>query len=329
MLPSIAEAAGCLLALPRHSAAMPEQPSTNAPFDRKLLRRRRERAAAGLAGHDFLIREAAERLVDRLDDVRRKFSLALDLGCHTGQLASVLAGRGGIETLVQCDLSPAMARSAAANGQPTLAGDEEFLPFAGGSFDLVLSCLDLHWVNDLPGTLLQIRHALKPDGLFLAVLFGLGTLGELRDSLIEAEAEVKGGASPRVSPFADARDGAGLLQRAGFALPVADVETLTVTYPDPLTLMRDLGGMGESNAAEARSDRFAGREMFGRAAALYAQRHASAEGRIPARFRLLFLTGWAPHESQQQALRPGSAQQRLAGALDTIELKSGERARPK
>src|SRR5262249_48421749 len=176
-----------------------------------------------LPRHDFLIREAAERLCDRLDDIRRKFPLALDLGCHNGELATILAGRGGIERLVQCDLSPVMARRAAANGDATLAGDEEFLCFGAGSFDLVLSCLDLHWVNDLPGALLQIRQALKPDGLFLAVVFGLGTLDDLRTCLIEAEAEVKGGASPRVSPLADTRDGAGLLQRAGFTLPVADV----------------------------------------------------------------------------------------------------------
>jgi NADH dehydrogenase [ubiquinone] 1 alpha subcomplex assembly factor 5 len=293
------------------------------------LRRRRDRAAAGLARHDFLIREAADRLCDRLDDVRRKFPLALDLGCHNGELAAILAGRGGIERLVQCDLSPAMARRAAANGNAALAGDEEFLPFGTGSFDLVLSCLDLHWVNDLPGALLQIRQALKPDGLFLAVLFGLGTLGDLRDCLIEAEAEVKGGASPRISPFADARDGAGLLQRAGFALPVADVETITVTYPDALALMHDLRGMGETNVTRARSSRYAGRELFAKTAALYAERHADASGRAAAQFRLLFLTGWAPHESQQQPLRPGSARNRLAHALDTVEHRSGDKARPK
>ena len=303
-------------------------PDPAVPFDRLLLRRRRDRAAAELGAHDFLIREAAERLADRLDDVRRKFPMALDLGCHGGQIAGILAGRGGIERLVQCDLSPAMARRAAANGFASLAADEEFLPFAKESFDLVLSCLDLHWVNDLPGALLQIRHALKPDGLFLAVLFGAGTLGELRECLIEAEVEVKGGASPRISPFADTRDGAGLLQRAGFALPVADAETVTVTYGDALGLMRDLGGMGESNATRARSDRFAGRELFGRAAALYAERHREKEGRIAARFRLLFLTGWAPAGSQQQPLRPGSARGRLADALGTVERKAGERARP-
>ncbi len=222
-----------------------------------------------------------------------------------------------------------MAHCAAGNGFPALAADEEYLPFAPGSFDLVLSCLNLHWVNDLPGALLQARQAMKPDGLFLAVLFGLGTLGELRDCLIEAEAEIKGGASPRVSPFADARDGAGLLQRAGFALPVADVDNIDVTYPDALALMRDLGGMGESNATRARSDCYAGRELFARAAALYAERLGAKTGRITARFRLIFLTGWSPHESQQQPLRPGSAHHRLAEALDSVERKSGDRARPK
>ncbi len=308
---------------------MPQQPNEATPFDRSLLRRRRDRAAATFARHDFLVREAGERLCDRLDDVRRKFPQALDLGCHGGELAGILGGRGGVERLVQSDLSPAMARHAAANGSPALAADEEFLPFAPGSFDLVLSCLSLHWVNDLPGALLQIRQAMKPDGLFLAVLFGLDTLAGLRECLIEAEAETKGGASPRISPFADAREGAGLLQRAGFALPVADVETLSVTYPDALALMRDLRGMGEANANRARSDRYAGRELFARAAALYARRHGEAGGRVGAQFRLLFLTGWAPHESQQKALRPGSARNRLAHALDAIEHKAGDKARPK
>ena len=297
-------------------------------FDRRLLRRRRDRAASGIAAHDFLFREAAERLLDRLDDVNRRFPVALDLGCHSGDLSSLLGGRGGIEHLVQSDLSWTMARRAAVRGGPGLVADEEFLPFAPASFDLVLSCLNLHWTNDLPGALLQIRRALRPDGLFLAVQFGLGTLAELRDCLLEAEAELSGGASLRVSPFADARDGAALLQRAGFALPVADVETLTVTYPDALALMHDLRGMGEANATLARSKRFAGRDLFARAAALYAERHGDAEGRIPARFRLLFLTGWAPHESQQRPRSPGSATQRLADALGTVERPANDRAKP-
>jgi len=298
-------------------------------FDRRLLRRRRDRAATGFGEHDFLFREAAERLADRLDDVRRKFPHALDLGCRTGDLATILAGRGGVEQLVQADLSPVMAGLAQRNGQPTLVADEELLPFAPASFDLVLSCLNLHWVNDLPGALLQIGHALKPDGLFLAVLFGQGTLGELGGTLLEAESELSGGASPRVSPFADARDGAGLLLRAGFALPVADLETLTVTYPDALALMRDLRGMGESSALSERAGRLAGRELFAHAAALYAERHGDAAGRVPASFRLLFLTGWAPDQSQPQPLRPGSARSRLAEALGTIERPAGDLAGPR
>jgi SAM-dependent methyltransferase len=288
-------------------------------FDRRLLRRRRDRAAARLAEHDFLFREAGERLVDRLSDMRRSFPVALDLGSRDGLLARILQGRGGIERLVASDSSLLMARAAAAPTTSVVVAEEEALPFATGSFDLVLSLLNLHWVGDLPGALLQIRQALKPDGVFLAVMFGLGTLGELRDCLLTAESELCGGAGPRISPFAELRDAAGLLQRAGFALPVADSESLTVTYPDALALMRDLRGMGEANALADRPRDFAGRALFARAAALYAERYGDADGRIPARFQLIFLTGWAPHESQPKALRPGSAHHRLAGALGTTE----------
>ena len=192
-------------------------------FDRALLRRRRDRAAANLAAHDFLFVEVAGRLAERLDEITRKFPVALDLGCHGGVLARALEGRAGIRTLVQCDLSPAMARAAAADGRPVLAADEEALPFKAESFGLVMSVLALHWVNDLPGALIQIRHVLKPDGLFLAALLGGETLAELRTALMEAELAEEGGASPRVSPFADVRAAGGLLQRAGFALPMVDV----------------------------------------------------------------------------------------------------------
>ncbi len=292
-------------------------------FDRRAVRAHRDRAAAGLAKHDFLLREAAERLSDRLLDFKRTFPSALDLGCHAGGLAQVLRGRGGIETLVQADLSPAMA--GAATGL-RLAADEEALPFAPRSFDLVLSVLSLHWVNDLPGALLQIRRCLTPDGLFLACLLGSGTLAELRDALLQAEAEVEQGASPRVSPFVDLRDAGALLQRAGFALPVADAEPIKVTYPDALALMRDLRGMGESNAVCERRKGFSRRATIARAAALYGQRHGEASERIVASFQLLTLTGWCPHESQQQPLKPGSAQARLATALDATEKSAGEKA---
>lgn len=298
-------------------------------FDRRLVRLHRDRAAAALEAHDFLLREVAERLADRLEDVTRKFPRALDLGCHGGALAGILGRRGGIETLVQCDLSEAMARRARRNGRPTLVADEEALPFAPGSFDLVVSNLTLHWVNDLPGCLLQIRQILKPDGLFLATMLGGGTLGELRGVLLEAELAEAGGASPRISPFADVRDAGGLLQRAGFGLPVVDSDMLTVRYADILALMRDLRGMGETNAVLERDVRPPRRAVLARAAELYSARHADAEGRLPASFQVIYLTAWAPHESQQQPLRPGSARARLAAALDATELPAGDKARPR
>jgi SAM-dependent methyltransferase len=300
-----------------------------AVFDRRAVRRHRDRAAPGLAAHDFLFEEVAGRLAERLDDVTRRFPVALDLGCHGGSLASALGARGGVETLVQCDLSPAMARAAAANGHPTLAADEEALPFAAAGFDLVMSVLSLHWVNDLPGTLIQVRRALRPDGLFLGAMLGGETLGELRRALMEAELAAEGGASPRVSPFADVRDAGHLLQRAGFALPVADVDTITVTYAEALTLMRELRGMGESNAVAERRRGASRRATLLRAAEIYAERFAQADGRIPATFEVVYLTAWAPHPSQQKPLAPGSATDRLAEALETEEIPAGEKARPK
>ncbi len=296
-------------------------------FDRGLLRRRRARAAA-LGGETALLREVAERLADRLDDVNRHFPLALDLGCRSGTLARTLKGRGGVETLIQSDLAPEMAARAAGDGGPALAADEEFLPFGAETFDLVLSCLSLHWVNDLPGALVQIRHALKPDGLFLAALLGGETLAELRQALLDAELEVEGGASPRFSPFADLRDLGGLLQRAGFALPVADLDSLTLDYENPFALVEDLRALGETNAVAAQRRGASRRETLLRAAALYQARHGRSDGRIPARFQVLFLTGWAPHASQQQPLAPGSAQARLATALGVEEQPAGEAARP-
>ena len=298
-----------------------------AVFDRRAVRAHRQRAAAGLGERDFLFRESARRLADRLDDVTRKFPRALDLGCHGGELAAALGPRGGIETLVQCDLAPAMARRAAGVGGLALAADEELLPFAPRSFDLVLSNLGLHWVNDLPGCLLQVRRVLRPDGLFVAALLGGQTLHELRAALIEAELAVSGGAGPRVSPFADVAELGGLLQRAGFALPVADSDTLTVTYGDAFGLMRDLRGMGEGNALNARRRAFTRRAILFEAAARY--RDGCGGGRLTATFQIVTLTAWAPHESQQKALRPGSARTRLADALGTVELPAGDKARPK
>ena len=304
-------------------------------FDRRAVRRHRERAAKTLAAHDFLLREVADRLAERLDDVTRRFPLALDLGCHDGALGRALGGcgrrggRGGIETLVQSDLSPAMAEKAADCGRPALAADEEALPFAEATFDAVFSLLSLHWVNDLPGALIQVRRALKPDGLFLAAMLGGETLKELRAALLEAEVEVEGGAGPRVSPFADVRDLGALLQRAGFALPVADVDDIEVSYPNAVKLMADLRGMGEANAVADRRKGFSRRATLMRAAELYAERHADPDGRLPATFQVIYLTAWAPHESQPQPLVPGSAKTRLSAALESEERSAGETADPR
>ena len=206
-----------------------------------------------------------------------------------------------------------------------MVADEEFLPFAPGRFDLVLSAMDLHWVNDLPGTLIQIARILRPDGLFLGALLGGATLWQLRQTLAAAESEIDGGLSPRVSPFADLRDAAGLLQRAGFALPVADSETIEVEYESALALMRDLSAMGESNLVVGRRRGLTGRALLLRAAELYGERFAQPSGRVTASFEVLFLHGWSPHASQPKALKPGSAAQRLADALGTSELSAGEK----
>ncbi len=295
-------------------------------FDRTTVRRRRERVAAGLDGVDFLIREAASRLVERLGDIRRSFPLAVDLGCHTGQLAQALAGSGQIGQLIQCDLAPAMAqRSTGAR----LVADEELLPFGAETLDLILSCFSLHWVNDLPGTLAQIRHALKPDGLFLAALPGGTTLMELREALLQAELEISGGAALRVAPFVDLRDAGMLLQRAGFALPVADVETLTVTYDHPIKLMAELRAMGEANALADRPRRPLGRAILGRACAIYQELFADVRCRVPATFQLLMLSGWKPDRDQPQPLRRGSGQVNLARALGVpVEVLEGKTKRP-
>ena len=292
-------------------------------FDRSLVRKHRDRAAESFAAHDFLVREAAERLADRLDDVTRSFPVALDLGCHTGEMADTLSGRGGIETLVQCDLSPRMAARAAANGRPTLVADEEWLPFASASFDLVLSNLSLHWVNDLPGTLIQIRRILKPDGLFLASMFGAGTLGELRQSLMEAELAQEGGVSPRISPFADVKDLGALLQRAGFALPVVDCDSIPVTYADPMRLLADLRGMGEANAVAEQRKGLTRRGTLLHAIADYQTRFAGPDGRLPATFQVMTMTGWSPHPDQPKPARPGSATHHLSDILGGGDMGGG------
>ena len=196
--------------------------------------------------------------------------------------------------------------------------DEERLPFAPASLDLVVSTLALHWANDLPGAMIQIRRALKPDGLFIGAVFGGETLTELRRALMEAEAELSDGAGLRVAPFADAYDAAGLLQRAGFALPVADLDRVTVRYSHPLRLIADLRAMGETSALAERAGPLS-RPVLARACEIYQARFAGDDGKVPATFDILTLTGWSPHDSQQKPLKPGSAKVSLAEALKPKE----------
>ena len=285
-------------------------------FNRRSVRRHRDRAAASYADFSFLFQEVAARLGDRLQDITRTFPITLDLGCHGGDMAAHIPDRSAVETLINSDLSPKMAELAhAKNGAASLTSDEEFLPFKEQSLDLVVSNLSLHWVNDLPGALTQIHRALKPDGLFLAAMLGGETLNELGEALRDAEIEIEGGLSPRLSPFAEIKDAGNLLGRAGFALPVADTETITVSYDNPLKLMTDLRGMGETNSNMHRRTTFSRRATLKRAAEIYAKKFMNDESRMPATFEIIYLTAWVPHESQQKPLSPGSGQVSLGNVF--------------
>ncbi|MFM8939498.1 MAG: methyltransferase domain-containing protein [Phenylobacterium sp.] len=298
---------------------MPPSASPPRIFDRELLRRRLDRAARSFAGADFLKRRAAGDIVMRLEAIMRDFPRAVDLGARNGAFAQALAESDAaprVGLLVEADLSGAML---AGRGGLRVQADEERLPFAPASLDLVVSSLSLHWANDVIGALVQARLALKPDGLFIGALFGGATLTELRQALTAAELELTGGAGPRVSPFADPSDAAGLLQRAGFALPVADVDRVTVRYDHPLRLMADLRRMGETSVLAERHPRPLTRAVLARACEIYARDFADPDGRLPATFEILTLTGWSPSETQQKPLRPGSAKMRLADALGAVE----------
>ncbi len=288
-------------------------------FNRDVVRQHRDRAAGAIASHDFLLREVAARLLDRLDDVTATFPIALDLGCRAGLLAELQDDHGGIEYLIESDLSYRMLNKASDTRNALVAADEELLPFAEASLDLVMSNLSLHWINDLPGALTQIRRTLKPDGLFLATMFGGDTLRELRGSLSDAEIAVEGGVSPRVSPFTDIRDAGALLQRTGFSLPVVDTETITVSYSDPLKLLHDLRGMGETNAVVKRRLTATRRETMLTAMQLYRDNYADAEGRVPATFQILYLSGWSPAPTQQKPLKPGQGETSLTKILGNEE----------
>jgi SAM-dependent methyltransferase len=288
-------------------------------FDRKLLRARRRRAIA-LGEETFLVDQVAQEFAERLAAVKRQFALALDLGTPGGTLAKELAKTGQVGRVIVSE--PIAHRSEKFS---TIAGDEELLPFADEKFDLVVSALSLQWVNDLPGTLVQIRRILKPDGLLLAALIGGESLNELRASFAAAEAELAGGASPRVSPFVEVRSLGALLQRAGYALPVVDSDRHIVRYRDPFKLFSDLRRMGATNALTERSRKPLTRKILARAAEIYAQRFSDPDGRLRATFDVLWISGWSPHASQQQPLKPGSAKARLADALGVKEKSAGEK----
>jgi len=290
-------------------------------FDRALHRRRLQRSAKLPEPADFLLTRAAEDAVDRLSTILREFPLAVDLNAQGSAFAKALqadpVALGRVGLLIEAAPCPAVLTLEQA--MPRLIADDERLPFKPESLNLIVNLLSLHWTNDLVGALIQIRRALKPDGLFLGAFLGGATLNELRQSLLAAEVEVAGGAGPRVSPFADGLDAAGLLQRAGFALPVADVDRLTVLYPHPLKLMADLRAMGETNVLIDRPRRPLSRTVLARMCDIYAERFGRPDGRIPATFEIVSLTGWAPHESQPLPLKPGSAKMRLADALGVTE----------
>ncbi len=272
-------------------------------FDRRLLVLRQSRARM-LGPETFLIDRVALELGERLAAVLRRFEVAVDLGSPGEAIRHALAQSGRVGRIV----------TVSRFGGDVIA-DEELLPFAEGALDLVASALSFQFVNDLPGVLVQIRRALKPDGLLLAALAGGSSLGELRECFVQAESEIEGGLSPHVAPFADVRSLGALMQRAGFALPVVDSDRLTVRYPSVFELMYDLRRMGATNILCERNRRPLRRTTLMRMAEIYAQRFADPDGRIRATFDILWLSGWAPHASQQQPLKPGSAARRLSDVL--------------
>ncbi|MER8393803.1 class I SAM-dependent methyltransferase [Mesorhizobium sp. M1340] len=275
------------------------------------LARKRRALTRPIAGTDFLMRRAAEDLADRLGAVERRFGKAASLFCQTPAAAEVLAESGKVTENVRVEADAAFLA-----GQPGVVAPLETVPFEPESLDLAVSLLSLQAMNDIPGMLVQIRRALKPDGLFLGAFAGTGTLSELRESLLAAETELYGGASPRVIPFTDVRDAGALLQRAGLALPVADVETITVRYDSLFGLVADLRAMGETSALVDRSRRPGTRALFARAAEIYAERFSDADGRVRASFSVVWMSGWAPDASQQKPLKPGSAKISLKTILE-------------
>jgi SAM-dependent methyltransferase len=284
-------------------------------FDARLILERKRRALARAdASVGFLMDRAVDDLSERLATIERHFDKAVAAFCVKRMAADAMIASGKVGEVVRIEADPAFL-----GGDAGRLATGEHLPLEPESVDLLVSLLALQDANDIPGALIQIRRALRPDGLFLGAFSGAGTLTELRESLLAAETEILGGASPRVIPFTDVRDAGGLLQRAGFALPVTDVETVTVRYDTMFGLIRDLRAMGATNALVARSRRPGTRRLFQRAAEIYAERFSDADGRIRATFSFIWMSGWAPHGSQQKPLKPGSAEVSLTKALGLID----------
>ncbi len=310
-------------------ASKPAPPPEDGPprlFDRRLLRQRKDRASREFSDYNFLYARVAEDLLDRVETISRSFPTCLVIG-GGGAVGRALAerpeARAKIGTVIEADLSPKMA---GLSGHPSLALDEEYLPIQEGSVDLVLSCLSLHWTNDIVGALIQLNYALKPDGFFAGAILGGSTLNELRGALTAAEESLDREPAKRVSPFADTIDMAGLVSRAGFTMPVSDIDRVTVRYGNAFVLMRDLRKMGETNVLAERSRTPGTKSLFVNAAQAYASEHAHEDGRIPATFEIINFAGWAPHPDQPKPKRPGSATVRLAEALGAKEQSAGDKA---
>lgn len=287
-------------------------------FDRARVARNRDRASFDYRDYAFLKGKESTQLLERLNDSPREFAHALDLWAHDGQASEALQRSGNVERVTALEPSHRMVDALKARHIDAVLSEDETLPFQPASFDLVTSVLSLHWANDLPGVLSQVRTVLKPDGLFLGCLFGGRTLHELRASLIEAESELTGGISPRLSPLPSLQDMAGLLQRVGFALPVADIERVTVRYEHPIKLLHDLKGMGEQAAfatREGQARRPLSRRILARMSEIYAEQFSDPDGRVRASFEIIWLSGWAPAANQPKPLRPGSGKFSLAAAV--------------
>ena len=287
-------------------------------FDRARVARNRDRASFRFRDYAFLKDRESTQLLERLGDSPRKFEHALDLWAHDGQASEALMRSGVVSKVTAIEPSSLMVEALRGRGISAEQADAEALAFAPASFDLVVSVLSLHWANDLPGLLGQVKTMLKPDGLFLGCLFGGGTLRELRAALIEAESELTGGISPRLSPLPSLQDMAGLLQRAGFALPVADIDHVTVRYEHPMRLLEDIKGMGEQAAfapQAGQSRRPLSRRLLARTAEIYQNQFADPDGKVRASFEIIWLSGWSPAPGQPQPLKPGSGKFSLADAV--------------